>query len=258
MNDVRLLDLNIWNVNEPWIARRERIVELIGAAAPDVVALQEVRYCDWTADPRHQADQIADALPGYRSVWQPAHYWQPGHAHNEGLIEWEGLAILSAHPIVDQALLRLSRDDNDDRDSFQRLVLGAQVRAPAGPTWVFNTHYPLSAAARTRVAAETLAFVERVAGGRAYALTGDLNAEPEEPPIRHLLGGLTDAWTARHPGELGYTYPAWGPFKRIDYVLVPSQVQVCEIEILGAVPNRETVSPSDHCAILATLAIPGS
>ena len=255
MSVVRLLDLNIWNVNEPWTARRERIVDLIATAAPDVVALQEVRYCDWIADARHQADQIIDSLPGYRSVWQPAHYWQPGEGHNTGRTEWEGLAILSPHPIVDRALLRLSRDPNDERDHFQRLVLGAQVRTPAGSFWTFNTHYPLSAQARTRVAAETLAFVEQVARGQAYALTGDLNAEPEDPPIHHLTGGLTDAWTAHRPGEPGYTFPAWGPFKRIDYVLVPPQVEVREIEILGTVPDRETVSPSDHCALLATLAI---
>jgi endonuclease/exonuclease/phosphatase family metal-dependent hydrolase len=251
---LRLLDLNIWNVNEPWTARRDKIIDLIATTAPDVVALQEVRYCDWTADVRHQVDQIIDALPGYRAIWQPAHYWEPGDAHNEGQIEWEGLAILSPHPIVDQALLRLSRNAGDARDHFQRLVLGAQVRTPAGPFWTFNSHYPLSADARTRVAAETLAFVEQTGAGRAYALTGDLNAEPTDPPIQLLSGALTDAWTACHPDQPGYTFPAWGPVKRIDYLFLPPGVEVREIAVLGTVPDRETVSPSDHCALLATLA----
>jgi len=264
MNSVRILNLNIWNYNEPWETRRERIVDLIQSTLPDLVALQEVRGRDWGPDVRHQADQILARLPGYSSVWEPAHYWAPGEGHNQGRLEWEGLAILSAHPLLDRAVARLTRDPADERDSFQRLVLGAQAQTLGGPFWVFDTHYPLSSAARARVAAESLAFVERTAGGLPFVLTGDLNAEPQEQPIRTLTGwaepggprgGLVDAWSACHPGEPGYTYPAWGPSKRIDYLLVPAQVAVCEIEVLGSVPDRDTVSPSDHCALLATLEV---
>ena len=262
MNRVQLLDLNIWNYNDPWEARRERIVDLIRSTLPDVVALQEVRGRDWGADVRHQADQILARLPGYSAVWEPAHYWRPGEGHNEGRLEWEGLAILSAHPLVDRAVARLSQDPQDERDSFQRLVLGTQVQTPGGPFWVFDTHFPLSATARTRVAAEAYHFCRNRAGNIPFALTGDLNAEPQDVPIRYLTGAdeidgqagdLIDAWTARHVGEPGYTFPAWGPSKRIDYVLIPSEVHAAEIEVLGSVPNRDTVSPSDHCALLATL-----
>lgn len=264
MNRLRVLNLNIWNYNEPWEARREQIVALIRSTLPDVIALQEVRGRDWGLDVRHQADQILASLPGYTSVWEPAHYWPPGHGHNQGRLEWEGLALLSAHPLVDRAVLRLSRDPADAHDSLQRLVLGAQVQMPGGPFWVFTTHYPLSAAARARVAPESLDFVERRADGLPYTLTGDLNAEPREAPIRALTGaggtgeapgGLVDAWQACHPGEPGHTFPAWGPSKRIDYMLVPPQVAVREIEVLGRVPDRDTISPSDHCALLATLEV---
>jgi endonuclease/exonuclease/phosphatase family metal-dependent hydrolase len=262
MNRVQILDLNIWNYNEPWEARRERIIDLIRSTLPDVVALQEIRGRDWGLDVRHQADQILARLPGYSSVWEPAHYWQPGYDHNEGRLEWEGLAILSAHPLVDRAVARLSRDAQDERDSFQRLVLGAQVQTPSGPFWVFDTHFPLSAAARTRVAGEALRFVRNRAGEIPFVFTGDLNAEPQDLPIRYLTGAaqidgqegdLVDAWTIHHAGEPGYTFPAWGPSKRIDYVFVPAEVRVAEIEVLGSVSSRETVSPSDHCALLATL-----
>jgi endonuclease/exonuclease/phosphatase family metal-dependent hydrolase len=262
VNTLRVLNLNIWNYNEPWEARRERIVDLIRSTLPDVVALQEIRGRDWGADVRHQADQIIGYLPGYASVWEPAHYWPPGQGHNQGRLEWEGLALLSAHPLVDRAVLHLSRDPDDPRDSFQRLVLGAQVQMPNGPFWIFTTHYPLSAAARARVAPESLAFAHRTAAGLPFLLTGDLNAEPEEAPIRILTGpagsgeagkGLIDSWKARHPDAPGYTFPAWGPSKRIDYLLVPAHLSVREIEVLGRVPDRETVSPSDHCALFATL-----
>jgi endonuclease/exonuclease/phosphatase family metal-dependent hydrolase len=265
MSEIRILDLNIWNYNEPWLARRDRIVDLILDTRPDIVALQEIRYHDWTADPRHQADQILSRLSGYASIWHPAHYWPPRTGDNLGEIKWEGLAILSKHPIVDQAVLHLSRDAGDPRDSFQRLVLGAQVRLPGGPFWLFDTHFPLSEQARNRVVVEALAFVMRTAGDLAFAFTGDLNAQPQDPPIRFLTGqadldgqygNLVDTWAACHPDEPGYTHWAWDPCRRIDYLFIPSTIRVQGISVVGIVPHREAVSPSDHCGLLATLRVP--
>jgi endonuclease/exonuclease/phosphatase family metal-dependent hydrolase len=262
MTAIRILDLNIWNYNEPWPTRRDLILDLILDTEPDIVALQEIRYRDWTLDPRHQAGQILAGLPGYTATWHPAHYWPQASRETTGEKEWEGLAILSPHPIVDQAVLRLSRAPEDPRDSFQRLVQGAQVRTPAGPFWLFNTHYPLSAPARQRVAAESLAFCLQTAGDVPFALTGDFNAEPQDLPIRYLTGQaendghtdrLIDAWTACHPTGPGYTYPAWGPIKRIDYVFLPATVTAQEIKVVGTVPDRKTAAPSDHCGLLATL-----
>ena len=264
MTELRILNLNIWNYNAPWPERRARIVELIRDTHPDLVALQEIRYQDWLPQRGHQADQILAGLSGYNILWHPAHYWPRGRGDNPGQTCWEGLAILSRHPIVDQALLRLSRDPDDPRDSFQRLVLGAQVQRSAGPFWLFDTHYPLSSAARDRVAVETHDFVRQAAGNVPFALTGDFNAQPTDLPIRFLSGQvevdgaggtLVDAWHTTHPAEPGYTFPAWGPARRIDYLWVPPTVQIESIAVVGQVPNREVVSPSDHCGLLAVLAL---
>ena len=53
----------------------------------------------------------------------------------------------------------------------------------------------------------------------------------------------------------GNTFSAWDPCKRIDYVFVPPAVQVTSISVVGAVPSREIISPSDHCGLLTTLSI---
>ena len=133
MNSVRILNLNIWNYNEPWEARRERIVDLIQSTLPDLVALQEVRGRDWGPDVRHQADQILARLPGYSSVWEPAHYWAPGEGHNQGRLEWEGLAILSAHPLLERAAEpALSRQPADA--ARQHGHPGWRPHPPAGRT----------------------------------------------------------------------------------------------------------------------------
>jgi endonuclease/exonuclease/phosphatase family metal-dependent hydrolase len=262
MPTLRILNLNIWNYNPPWTERRARIVELIRDADPDLVALQEIRYHDWLPYPTHQADQILDGLPGYRSIWQPAHYWLPGQGDNQGRTCWEGLAVLSRVPIVDQTHVRLSRNLDDPRDAHQRLVLGAQIQTTAGPFWLFDTHYPLSADARDRVAVETHAFVRHAAGDSPFCLAGDFNARPDDLPIRFLsgqaridgqAGTLVDAWHAAHPTAPGYTFPAWGPAHRIDYLWLSPGVQLASIDVVGGVPNRDTVSPSDHCGLLATI-----
>lgn len=263
MKGIRILDLNIWNYNEPWHARRDLIVDLVRDTQPDLVALQEIRHRDWGGDILHQADQILAALPGYTAIWHPAHHWpaqtvdRPGH-------EWEGLAILSRYPIVDLAVAHLSRDPGDPRDHFQRLILGAQVWAAEGPFWLFNTHYPLSEQARNRIVVESFYFVTQTAGEHPFALTGDLNAEPQDLAVRFLAGQAqidgqrgdwVDAWASTHPGEPGHTYPAWDPQKRIDYLFVPSALAVDEIAVVGMVASREIPSPSDHCGLLATLGI---
>jgi endonuclease/exonuclease/phosphatase family metal-dependent hydrolase len=263
MPQLRILNLNIWNYNVPWPERCARIIELVKDTEPDLVTLQEIRYHDWLPYPSHQADQILGGLTGYNSIWHPAHYWAPGRGDNQGQTCWEGLAILSHTPIVDQALVRLTRDPNDPRDVHQRLVLGAQIHTPAGPFWLFDTHYPLSADARARVAVETHRFVRQTAGDLPFVLAGDFNALPTDLPIRFLsgqaeidgqTGTLVDAWHATHPTEPGYTFPAWGPARRIDYLWTPATVQIESITVAGSVPNRETISPSDHCGLLAVVA----
>lgn len=258
---IRILDLNIWNYNDPWEARRDAIVVLILDSQPDIVALQEVRHQSWRDDPRHQADQIVASLPGYHLLWHPAHYWPAEPGSDQGR-QWEGLALLSPHPFTDLAVAHLSRDMNDPRDHFQRLVLAGEIHTHLGPFWLFNTHFPLSGAARERVAVESVQFVAQIAGELPFAFTGDLNAEPQDWPIRFMTGQveagnqrspLTDAWVGRHGAEPGYTYSAWEPSQRIDYLLVPPVVQVKRMEVVGMVPGREHVSPSDHCGLLADL-----
>ncbi|MBN1580573.1 MAG: endonuclease/exonuclease/phosphatase family protein [Anaerolineae bacterium] len=262
MTTTRILDLNIWNYNDPWPVRRDLIVRLILETNPDIVAFQEVRYQDWI-DVHHQADQILSHLDGYTAVWNPAAYWSPDQDENKGQ-QWEGLAILSRHPLVDRRIARLERDAADPHNHFPRLVLAAQIRLPAGLFWLFNTHFPLSAQARERVAPVALNFITQTAGNLPFVFTGDFNAVPAELPIQYFTGqaqidgqsgDLCDAWTLCHPDQDGYTFSAWEPEKRIDYLFVSPNVQVQTIEIVGRTPHRETTSPSDHCGLFAAIEI---
>jgi len=257
---VSILDLNIWNYNEPWAKRREGIARAIREAAPDLVTLQEVTYLTkYAQDPHTQADQIAARLEGYRCVWQPAEYFvdQPRDA-----VRWEGVAILSRLPIIDLRHLWVPRDLEDVRDSYQRVVLGARVLTSTGPFWIFTTHLSLTWHAPERTILAVYRFVQETAAGEPFAITGDFNAHPDHPWIRFLVGQETlegqtgawvDAWAAAHPGDPGYTAVAWEPYERIDYVLVPDAGMVRRITIAANRPDAEGIYPSDHLGLYAEL-----
>ena len=260
---VTILGLNIWNYNEPWATRRALIAQAIQRADVGLVALQEVRYDSaYGEDPRHQAAQLLARLSGYEMVWQPAMF-HPSRKENQEVICWEGLAILSRSPIVDRRHVWLSRDREDARDNHQRIVLGARVITTGGPFWFFTTHLSLSARGRERTIVEVHRFARDTASEEPFAITGDFNALPSDPPIRFLLGEETlegrngawvDAWASRHPTEPGYTHSAWEPNKRIDYVFLPRAEMVREIEIVADQPDWEGIYPSDHLGLRAELA----
>jgi len=252
---IRLLDLNIWNFNDPWPTRRDLIVELIRETGADLVALQEIQYLSWLEDASHQAAQIHVCLPDFEMIWHPAHYYLDE--------QWEGLAILSRYPIVDQRFRQLTRRSQPPTRPWMRGVLGALVRSPDGPFWLFDTH---RSGNRTYATLEVFSFVLETAAGKPFALTGDFNVTPDSDDIRFLTGrieieglrgNLIDAWNVTHPGESGETVQSWEikPGRRIDYVLVTPGVGVRDMYLTGDRPNAEGVYPTDHLGLLADLDI---
>jgi endonuclease/exonuclease/phosphatase family metal-dependent hydrolase len=120
----RAVTLNIWNRQGPWPERLPLIREALVALEPDIVGLQEV--LGFPGMPS-QADEIA-AGTGWHVHFAPA--WHIG-----GGLSF-GNAILSRHPLRDQAVLPLPTPDGLET----RSVAFARVDAPHGPAPVFVTH----------------------------------------------------------------------------------------------------------------------
>ena len=63
--------------------------------------------------------------------------------------------------------------------------------------------------------------------------------------------GYVDAWRRLHPNDLGYTFPTWDPHVRLDYVFVSERyvdrIAVCEV--VGTPPEL-IKDASDHAPIL--------
>lgn len=64
-----------------------------------------------------------------------------------------------------------------------------------------------------------------------------------------------DAWRRLHPGEDGWTFPVWDPHVRLDYVFTPERFvgQVKRCEVLRDHPQAKVAS--DHFPLLAEISV---
>jgi endonuclease/exonuclease/phosphatase family metal-dependent hydrolase len=266
---LRVVTLNIWNRQGPWLERLPLIREGLLALAPDVVGLQEV--LGFPGMPS-QADEIADGT-GWNVHHVPA--WNVG-----GGLTF-GNAILSRHPLRDCQSLPLPSPPGYDT----RTVAFARVDAPHGPFPVFITHLtfqPHLGSARCAQVRALTDHVKRLApvDGPPPILGGDFNADPDSDEMRFLrgltpLGGesvyFADCWlttAGQDPANgPGWTYERRNPYalrsrepsKRIDYIYVRGPDRHLRGEPLAAaVALAEPtggVWPSDHHAVVADIQV---
>jgi endonuclease/exonuclease/phosphatase family metal-dependent hydrolase len=168
-----------------------------------------------------------------------------GEANSEFAIAW-----LSRLPV--------ERSENHRLPVLEKTLLEVEVSGRR----LFATH--LSAgrtkAGEPRRVAEVEAVLARVGDGDVLA--GDFNAvHPSDeigtpPPEEHvptdfvsrrpielvLEAGFVDCFCERHPSGRGWTYLAWHPWARLDYLFARGTAHACEVVETQA---------SDHYALVA-------
>jgi exodeoxyribonuclease-3 len=224
---VRLLS---YNIKFGGRGREAQIAEVIRAAGPDVVLLQEA------VDPR--AVEAISRLTGLE-------HWGSRPDHSTG--------FLSRHPAREFAWHRPA----GARHAFLELVLeGVDCR-------LFALHLVawFSKWTERRRAREIRALLEGIREHQAgfHLIAGDFNAlapgellEVRRMPrwIRAMiwLSGrdisretiqvmldedYADIWRLLHPNDAGFTFPTWDPHVRLDYAFTPARyaerVVVCEV-----------------------------
>lgn len=224
---MRLVTWNIWNGGGDRIEAIQRVLREQNA---DAVALQE-------ANDRDAVERLASSLQ-MQAVY--------GEANSEFAVAW--LSRLS-----------ITRSANHRLPVLEKTLLEVEV---AGRR-LFATH--LSAgrtlAHEPRRIAEAEAIVARLGAG-GDVLVGDFNAvhprdeigspPPDEElehvsrrPIELLLeAGLVDSFRELHPDDPGWTYVAWQPWARLDYVLTRERPSSCDVVESDA---------SDHFALVADI-----
>jgi exodeoxyribonuclease-3 len=239
---VRVLTYNIWNGGEERLGEIEAVIAGAGA---DAVALVE-------ATSRPNADALARALR-MELVF--------------------GEANLGIH-VAWLTRLPLRRARNHRPALLAKTLLEIEVDADGGPLRLFATH--LGSRHDPRPPAEEMpAVLEAVASAAdaPHLLVGDLNAltpgdavgtpppgvekrgEAVDGVPRLAIGPLLDAgyvdcYRALHPVAPGFTYLAWAPWLRLDYVfaspgLAPS-LQACDV-----IADERAARASDHLPLRA-------
>jgi endonuclease/exonuclease/phosphatase family metal-dependent hydrolase len=269
---IRFLTLNLWGENGPWQARLDLLIDQLGALAPDVIGLQEVREVSGRV-PNHAAE-IARRCGLSHHVFAPSTAWGGGH---------EGLAIVSRFPIGAHEAQPLPHST----ESEGRILLSARIDADAaraGSFWVHTTHLSFRET-EGRKREDQVLFVDAAVAAHAndhvQIVMGDFNTVPDADEIRWLTGLATldgrrvfyqDTWARAHRGEAatGVTWTRangyidgmhWlTPERRLDYIFTTQVRRDRRGTVHGAevVFDQPRVAPdgarlfvSDHFGVVA-------
>ncbi len=250
------MKLATWNVNSLKV-RLPRVLEFLGAHAPDVLLMQETK-CEPDAFPHAELDGA-----GYHAVHHSAGRWAGVAiaARRELPLEEEGRG-LAGEPAPEEA---------------------RWVEARAGGLRVASVYVPNGRAVDSPEFPKKLAFFDamRSRAGELDLLGGDLNVTradvdvydpaafegathvtPDERARFEALleAGLSDAYRELHPDDVGFTWWDYrqGHFHRklglrIDYLLLGPRLAGRAVSC-GIDRNfRKGPKPSDHAPLLAEL-----
>ncbi|MBN1205968.1 MAG: endonuclease/exonuclease/phosphatase family protein [Myxococcaceae bacterium] len=210
------------------------VIEVIRAAHPDIVALQEVDRGSRRANGLDQTAVIAERT----GLVYHAHF-RTTDLHGGAY----GIALLSRFPLEALAQYPLPVP----RGAEPRTVAHALLQVAGREVSVYVTHLirqPFNSDARMRQSALIAGLLAR--DSRPKLLMGDLNDGPDSRTVRLLQRGLTDVFAASGQGPDG-TYPLPLPFSpamRIDYVLACDAFEPLRSEVLR-------VGASDHYPVVA-------
>lgn len=275
---LRVLNLNFWGLGWPWGSDKEvrirALREELLRGKYDIVLLQEIWY-------REDYNIIASAMP-YISHYESINLGCTSFLLPLGC---SGLTILSRHPITEVRLVPFTHRGSFwrfDGEIFVRKGVGvARILWEGKTVDVFTTHLVSYTKAednrltRYLQAMETISLIARSDADIAI-FGGDINAKPVNSP--HSPYGMCrtvmkDALLGKHPdasfhpafatfGNAQNTYTHSSPPERIDYLMYRAQnhlnVKVLDFSmplLMAVTPEGQTVSLSDHEALLATFLV---
>lgn len=216
----------------------QRLAEVIMAAKPDLVALQEVDVGVLRSGRVHQLQKLGE-LTGLTARFGPTQHYEGGLFGN---------AVLTRLPILDELIQPLPYTDaTPELQTYPRGALVITVQAPDGkPLRFISTHFQHNVPADRVEEAKAINKLFAVpADNLRTILAGDFNAKPEEEPIAILEKNWFHAIdAARAPSA-----PSVNPKSRIDYIFYRPQAS---FRVLSSEVLPEAMA-SDHRPVLAVL-----
>ncbi len=249
---VRILCYNIhYGQGNDGVYDIPRLADVINAAKPDLVALQEIDVHVKRSGRLHELRILADKT-GMAARFGPTQHYEGGLFGN---------GILSKLPIHDVHIQPLPYTEaTPELTTYPRAAVAVVVELPNGKkiriasthfqhasfdedrlneAKAINTHFANEDASADTMGAEAAAL--------PTILAGDLNAQPDSAPISELK----KKWTFALEDEPVPTAPSKAPRSRIDYILHRSAdpIRIVEHHVVN------DAMASDHCPVFAVLEI---
>lgn len=210
----------------------ERIAELIRKEKADIVALQEVDKGTERTAKRDFPAEFA-RLTGMSCIFSNNYHYQGGQYGN---------ATLTRFPVksATNSLYRMVRPGE------QRGLLQVVLDVSGRDLVLMNTHIDYRPDDTERLAnVAELREIIRSYEGTPIILCGDFNDVPNSRTAKAVAEHFIDGWTVAASGN-GYTIPAAGPTKRIDYIWVSKDAPLKPVKMW--VPESNA---SDHLPVVA-------
>lgn len=241
----RVVDVMTFNIHHAAgtdeVLSLDRIASVVTSSGADIVGLQEVdnHYSARSV----WADQAAELgrLTGFHVAFG-ANIDNLPPAGSSDRIQY-GTAVLSRFPIVAAENTHLYRSP----DQEQRGLLHATIDVRGTKLDFFNTH--LSASSQVDRQQQSEQIIDLIGDADPAILTGDLNAEPDDPELKPLTSALTDSWLFAGTGD-GLTHPSEAPIKRIDFILGTDRVKPVRTRVIGSTP-----AASDHLPVISRIVL---
>lgn len=213
----------------------QRIADVINAAHPDLVGLQEV---DRGVKRTEGKDEIAElaAMTRMEYAFAPNLDYQGGKY---------GVAILSRFPIKNTE----HRMFDNKREAERRGMLRIEVEIDGKTLNFVTTHLDYQFEdGRLFETEQMLKFLETVKG--PAIVVADLNDEPTGSAYKLMRTKFDDAWVTSGTKTDGFSYPADKPVKRIDHIFFSTggRIRARKSWVI------ETLA-SDHIPVMAELEI---
>ncbi|HAY78209.1 MAG TPA: endonuclease [Planctomycetaceae bacterium] len=212
-----------------------RLANVIKAAKPDLVALQEVDVGVKRSGRVHQARRLAE-LTNMSVRYGPTQHYQGGLYGN---------AVLTHLPILDVHIQPLPYTlSTGQRTTYPRGAISVTVRAPNQlPLRFISTHFQHNVPEDRLAEAKAINKFFPLTPALPSILAGDMNAVPTSAPVVELQ----KHWANAIDPERTPSAPSQQPKSRIDYIFYQpaQQFRLKQTEVLS-----ESVA-SDHRPVLA-------
>lgn len=255
MTELSVATINLRHNADRWQQRRHLLVAQLVDAQPDLIGLQEISF---TIGQGHWLRrQINLRLSGQAD--QPYHLIQKRKHH---LLKgyYEGIGILSRLPILYHDVRGLGYGG--------RLALRVHVELNSRQVADFVTthlhHLPHDQEARLEQAMWLTGWLRTSRPVPYQIIAGDFNELPTGPAIRYIKQSFQSAYELAHGYEPLATFPTaliqplldWSAC--VDYIfLSPAITTIKQAQIFcdQPHPDNNTLYPSDHVGLIATLQI---